>query len=58
MSKVTPLSGTEKLELANKVLDFLRQEIPNESYISEVLILAYHAETSTHELRCLVSSIS
>lgn len=57
MKKNEPLSGTEKLELANKLLDFLRQEIPNESYIPEVLILAYHAGTSTHDLRCLISSI-
>jgi hypothetical protein len=59
MTTQNSLTGTQKLELARSLLTFLKAEIPENYHcsIEEILMLAYHANTSTHDLRCLVSAI-
>lgn len=60
MNEQGVLTEQEKLAMSGKLIAFLKAEIPEEKYnqsVLEVLMLAYHASTSTHYLRSLVSAI-
>jgi hypothetical protein len=60
MNEVKDMTSQQKLAATQKLLDCLDELVPPEfhqGYKAELLVLAYHASTSTHDLRCLVSSI-
>lgn len=62
MSENKEMTGQQKLAATQQLLDLLDGLMPSDKYSvtekMEVLMLAYHASTSTYELRCLVSSIA
>lgn len=60
MNEQNYLTEQEKLAVAAKLLAFLKAEIPQEKYDNsalEVLMLAYHASTSTHYMRTLIGAV-
>ncbi|MDP2805354.1 MAG: hypothetical protein Q8O24_05375 [Gallionellaceae bacterium] len=62
MSESKEMTGQQKLAATQQLLDLLDGLMPSDKYHvgekMEVLMLAYHASAGTHQLRCLVSSIS
>lgn len=61
MSSLKRLDEQKKLEITGRLLALLEKEIPADEYADgekdEVLMLAYHASTSTHDLRTLIRAI-
>lgn len=60
MDEQKTMTWQQKLAATQKLLDCLDELVPPEFHQgdkAELLVLAYHASTSTHALRLLVSPI-